>query len=100
MNDESDTAAQEKINELRFATPKVQRTLNLPEELLARMRASVAWLAYEGPETEPQTLADLAASAIAKEVLRLEGTYNDGKPFKRMRRKLRPGRPMDASAET
>ena len=93
----SDTPAPETaadpVEELRLASPKVQRTLNLPQPLLERMRATVAWLNYEGPEHEPATLADFAALALAKEVLRVEAEYNDGKPFRKVRRQLRRGRP-------
>ncbi len=87
------------VDALRFASPKKQRTLNLPQPLLERMRAAAAWLNYEGPEDEPGTLADLAALACAKEVLRLEEQYNDGKPFRTARRKLRPGRPTTATRD-
>ncbi len=81
------------VDELRFATPKMQRTLNLPQPLLERMRAAVAWLTYQGPDHEPETLASLAALALAKEVVRLEAEYNGGEPFRTVRRQLRRGRP-------
>jgi len=77
---------------------KRSRTIYLPEDLLDRLRAAVAWASYEGPEDEPQGVTEFVERAVGVEVLRMEREYNDGKPFRKARR-LRPGRRAERTDE-
>lgn len=70
---------------------KVRATFHLPEDLLEEARNAVYWLS--GPPTR-LTLADLAATALRKEIDRLKKKHNGGRDFERRGEDLRGGRPI------
>lgn len=63
----------------RTSPDRVQRSFYLPRELVDRARAAV-W-ATNGRPGEAYNVSQLASRGLEAEVLRLEQTYNDGRPF-------------------
>ncbi len=70
---------------------KVRATFHLPQQLLEEARNTVYWLS--GPPTR-LTLADLAATALRKEIERLKKKHNGGQDFEQRGEDLRGGRPI------
>lgn len=70
---------------------KVRATFHISEDLLQQARNAVVYLA--GPPTR-LTLADLAESALKRELERLKKAHNSGKEFPARSGELRGGRPI------
>lgn len=72
---------------------KVRATFHLTPELFESTRDAV--VALSGPPFR-LTLAELAETAIRRELERLQAEYNKGKPFPKREVPLRGGRPIDS----
>lgn len=70
---------------------KVRATFHVSAELLEEARNAVVYLA--GPPTR-LTLADLAETALKKELERLKKAHNSGKEFPARNGELKGGRPI------
>jgi hypothetical protein len=70
----------------------VRLTVALPVPLVELVRGAVARL---GGSPLRLTVASLVASALRREVARLERTQNNGSPFHRRRKPLNVGRPRN-----
>ena len=73
------------------AGAKVRATFHVSAELLEEARNAVVYLA--GPPTR-LTLADLAETALKKELERLKKAHNSGKEFPARNGELKGGRPI------
>lgn len=73
------------------AAAKVRATFHISAELLEEARNAVVYLA--GPPTR-LTLADLAESALKREIERLKKAHNTGKEFPARNGELKGGRPI------
>jgi hypothetical protein len=69
----------------------VRATFHLPAALLEEARDTV--VALSGPPTR-LTLAELAETALRREIERLKQTYNGGEDFPPRDAELRGGRPI------
>ncbi|WP_327591291.1 hypothetical protein OHA25_60165 (plasmid) [Nonomuraea sp. NBC_00507] len=72
------------------------RSFYLPVDLVERARACVPGVqaaVYGTPEEDeaPASVAQLVKVALERECQRLEDRFNDGKPFRRVYKKLQPG---------
>ena len=92
---ESDEQAKPRESDETSAKPrlggKVRATFHISSELLEEARNAVVYLA--GPPTR-LTLADLAESALKRELERLKKAHNSGKGFPARSGELRGGRPI------
>ncbi|TDD04792.1 hypothetical protein [Nonomuraea diastatica] len=81
----------------------ISRSFYLPANLVERVRACVrgaqarAYGTLQEDEV-PESIAQLVTVALERECQRLEDTFNEGKPFPRVFKKLRPG-PRGEGAE-
>lgn len=73
--------------------PYKQRSVYLPDHLWNRARAAIAYVQYFEQEGEPDTLAALIGQSLESKIDQMESDYNDGEPFKKVRRlSTGPGR--------
>ena len=73
------------------SSPKVRATFHLPKDLLEEARDTV--VALSGPPSR-LTLAELAETALRREVTRLKKKHNRGEAFPPRGGDLRGGRPI------
>jgi hypothetical protein len=70
---------------------KVRATFHIPTDLFEEARDAV--VALSGPPAR-LTLAELAETALRREIERLKKAHNEGNPFPRREADLRGGRPI------